>query len=281
MARSLQNASLSFGLVNIPIRLYTAATSHAVSFHMLHQKDGSRVRQHLFCEAEDKEITRDDIVKGFEVSKGHYVELTEKELEALEAQANRSIEIQEFVDLDDVDPVYFEKTYYLAPDKGGEKPYALLAQALKDRNQAAVAQFVMRGKESLVLVRPYADRYLAMDVMYYADEVRDIKEVEIPPVKIRENELRLATQLIENLRAKKWEPEKYRDTYRQRVLDVIKKKQKGEEIAAPKKREPAQVVDLMEALKRSLGKREGKKKEAARVERQRSTNRQHRNRKAS
>ncbi len=281
MARSLQNASLSFGLVNIPIRLYTAATSHAVAFHMLHQKDGSRVRQHLFCEAEDKEITRDDIVKGFEVSKGHYVELTEKELEALEAQANRSVEIQEFVNLDDVDPVYFEKTYYLAPDKGGEKPYALLAQALKDRNQAAVAQFVMRGKESLVLVRPYADHYLAMDVMYYADEVRDIKEVEVPSVKIRENELRLATQLIENLRAKKWEPEKYRDTYRQRVLDVIKKKQKGEEIAAPKKREPAQVVDLMEALKRSLGKRERKKKEPARVERQRSTSRQHRNRKAS
>ena len=160
---------LSFGLVNIPFG-DTAATSHAVSFHLLHQKDGSRVRQHLFCEAEDKEITRDDIVKGFEVSKGHYVQLTDKELEGLEAQANRSVEIQEFVNLDDVDPVYFEKTYYLGPDKGGEKPYALLAQALKDRNQAAVAQFVIRGKESLVLVRPYADRYLAMDVMYYADE---------------------------------------------------------------------------------------------------------------
>ena len=281
MARALQTASLSFGLVTIPIRLYTAATSQAVSFHMLHQKDGSRVRQHLFCEAEDKEISRDDIVKGFEVSKGHYVELTDKELEALEAQANRSVEIQEFVNLDDVDPVYFEKTYYLGPDKGGEKPYALLAQALKDRNQAAVAQFVMRGKESLVLVRPYADRYLAMDVMYYADEVRNIKEVEAPSVKILENELKLATQLIENLRSKKWEPEKYRDTYRQRVLDVIKKKQKGEEITAPKEREPAQVVDLIEALKRSLGKRQEKKKELARVERQRITNRQQRNRKAS
>jgi DNA end-binding protein Ku len=281
MARSLLTASLSFGLVNIPIRLYTAATSHAVSFHMLHQKDGSRVRQHLFCEAEDKEITRDDIVKGFEVSKGRYVQLTEKELEALEAQANRSVEIQEFVNLDDVDPVYFEKTYYLGPDKGGEKPYALLAQAMKDQNQAAVAQFVIRGKESLVLVRPYADRYLAMDVMYYADEVRDVKEVGVPAVKIRENELSLATQLIENLRAKKWEPEKYRDTSRQRVLDVIKKKQKGEEIAAPKKREPAQVVDLMEALKRSLSKRDGTKKEPARAQRQRITNRQHRNRKAS
>jgi DNA end-binding protein Ku len=279
MARSLLTASLSFGLVNIPIRLYTAATSHAVSFHMLHQKDGSRVRQHLFCEAEDKEITRDDIVKGFEVSKGRYVELTDEELEALEAQANRSVEIQEFVNLDDVDPVYFEKTYYLGPDKGGEKPYALLAQAMKDQNRAAVAQFVIRGKESLVLVRPYADRYLAMDVMYYADEVRDVKEVGVPAVKIRDNELSLATQLIENLRAKKWEPEKYRDTYRQRVLDVIKKKQKGEEIAAPKEREPAQVVDLMEALKRSLGKRDGTKKEPARMERQRTTNRQ-RNRKA-
>ena len=281
MARSLQTASLSFGLVNIPIRLYTAATSHAVSFHMLHQKDGSRVRQHLFCEAEDKEITRDDIVKGFEVSKGHYVQLTDEELEAVEAQANRSVEIQEFVNLDDVDPVYFEKTYYLGPDKGGEKPYALLAQALRDRNQAAVAQFVMRGKENLVLVRPYADGYLAMDVMYYADEVRSIKEVEAPSVKIREGELKLALQLIENLSVKKWQPEKYRDSYRERVMDVIKKKQKGEEIAVPKRREPAQVVDLMEALKRSLGKRDGMKKEPARGERQRTTNKQQRNRKAS
>jgi len=281
MARSLQTASLSFGLVNIPIRIYTAATSQAVSFHMLHQKDGSRVRQHLFCEAEDKEISRDDIVKGFEVSKGHYVELTDEELEAVEAHANRSVEIQEFVDLEDIDPVYFEKTYYLGPNKGGEKPYALLAQALKDRSQAAVAQFVMRGKENLVLVRPYADGYLAMDVMYYADEVRDIREVEIPEVKIREGELKLALQLIDNLSTKKWDPDKYRDTYRERVMNVIKKKQKGEEIAVPKERETAQVVDLMEALKRSLDKRQGKKKWPTSVERQRIANRQQRNRKAS
>jgi DNA end-binding protein Ku len=281
MARSLQTASLSFGLVNIPIRLYTAATSKSVSFHMLHQKDGSRVRQHLFCETEDKEITRDDIVKGFEISKGRYIQLSDEELEVLEAQANRSVEIQEFVNLDDVDPVYFEKTYYLGPDKGGEKPYALLAQALRDRNQAAVAQFVMRGKENLVLVRPYADAYLAMDVMYYADEVRDVKEVEVQAVKIREGELKLALQLIENLSSKKWQPEKYRDSYRERVMDVIKKKQKGEEVSVPKRREPAEVVDLMEALKRSLGKRQGTKKTSERVERQRTTHRQLRNRKAS
>jgi DNA end-binding protein Ku len=267
MARSLQTASLSFGLVNIPIRLYTAATSQSVAFHMLHQKDGSRVRQHLFCEAENKEITRDDIVKGFEVSKGRYVELTNEELAALEAQANRSIEIQEFVKLDEVDPVYFEKTYYLGPDKGGEKPYALLTQALKDRKQAAVAQFVMRGKESLVLIRPYAEHYLAMDVLYYADEVRNVKEIDAPSTAIREGELKLAHQLIDNLSAKAWDPGKYHDTYRQRVLNVIHQKQKGEEIVAPEAPERAPVIDLMEALKRSLETNGGKRKEAARAHR--------------
>ena len=252
MPRALQSASLSFGLVNIPVKLYPAATSKTVYFHMLHAKDGSRIRQHLFCEKEDKEVSRDEIVKGYEVSKGRNVEVTDEELEAMEEAANQSVEIVEFVPLDAVDPVFFEKTYYLGPDKGGEKPYRLLAAAMKEHNRGAVAKFVIRGKENLVMVRPYNEDHLVLNALYYADEVRDIQEIAVPKTPVRESELKLAEQLVRNLSTEKWQPEKYRDTYRNRVLELIRKKQAGEKIVAPKPAAKGEVLDLMAALKKSL-----------------------------
>jgi DNA end-binding protein Ku len=251
MPRSLQTAALSFGLVNIPIRIYTAASSKSVSFHLLHKPDGSRVHQQLLCNAEDRVVPRKDIVKGFEVRKGQYVEVTEEELEALEAERNRNVEILEFVPVQAVDPVYFDKTYYLGPDRGGDKPYRLLTAAMQDEDRAAIAQLIWRGKEELVMIRPGTDHHLIMNTLYYADEVRDMNEIEVPNVKTSERELQLARQLIEGMSSERWQPEKFRDTYRERVLDLIHRKEKGETVeVAEKKRAP--VVDLMAALKRSL-----------------------------
>jgi DNA end-binding protein Ku len=205
-------------------------------------------------------------VKGYEVSRDHYVKITDEELKAMEEAANKIVEIQEFVPLDAIDPVYFEKTYYLGPDKGGEKSYRLLAEALKQRNRGAVAKFIMRGKDNLVLVRPADGDHLMLDVMYYADEVKNVREIELPPAKIKEGELKLAQQLIDGLSNDKWQPEKYQDTYRERVLELIKKKEKGYEFKAPapSAEGQAQVIDLMDALKKSLRRPgHGKEKQGA------------------
>ena len=223
MPRALQSASLSFGLVTIPVKLYTAAHSKSVSFHLLHKKDGSRIHEQMVCQTEDKPVSRDELVKGFEVSKGKYVEITKEELDAFEAEVNRNVEIQEFVPVTAVDPVYFSKTYYLGPDKGGDKPYRLLAEAMHQEGQAAIAQFVQRGKEELVMVRPTGDHQLMLHVLYYADEVRAFEEV--PAGKgAAARELELATQLIHHLQNKTWDPSRYHDTYRERVLALIQKK---------------------------------------------------------
>ncbi len=252
MPRAIQSATLSFGLVTIPVKLYTAAHSKSVSFHLLHAKDGSRIHEQMVCQAEDKPVSRDELVKGFEVSKGKYVEITKEELDALEAEANRNVEIQEFVPVTAVDPVYFSKTYYLGPDKGGDKPYRLLAQAMYQEGQAAVAQFVQRGKEELVMVRATSDEHLMLHVLYYADEVRAYEDV--PAGKgSAGRELELATQLIHHLQRKAWDPSRYHDTYRERVLALIKKKQSGEKTVTPKvAKRDGNVLDLMGALKQSL-----------------------------
>jgi len=252
MPRALQSASLAFGLVNIPVKLYTAATSQSVSFHLLHRKDQSRIHEQMVCIAEDTPVSRDELVKGYEVKKGTYVEVTEEELDALEAQVNRSVEIQEFIPIEAVDPVSFKKTYYLGPDKGGEKPYRLLAQAMQRERKGAIAQFVQRGKEELVMVRPVRESQLMLHVLYYADEVRAFEGV--PSGKAASTaELNLAVQLIQQLASKTWDSAKYHDTYRERVLAFIKRKQAGETMAPPKPaRAPGKVLDLMGTLKQSL-----------------------------
>ena len=251
MPRALQSASLSFGLVTIPVKLYTAATSKSVSFHLLHKKDRSRIHEQMICIAEEKPVSRDELVKGFEVRRGTYVDITEEELDALEAEANRQVEIQEFVPVTAVDPVYFKKTYYLEPDSGGDKPYQLLAQAMTRERKAAIAQFVQRGKEELVMMRPVGQDRLMLHVLYYHDEVRDFGA---PSKKsVTSKEVDLAVQLIQTLSSKAWNSAKYRDTYRERVLDLIKKKEGGEKPTTAKKAaSKGEVVDLMAALKGSL-----------------------------
>ena len=252
MPRALQSASLAFGLVNIPVKLYTAATSQSVSFHLLHKKDQSRIHEQMVCIAEDTPVSREELVKGYEVKKGTYVEVTEEELDALEAQVNRNVEIQEFIPIEAVDPVSFKKTYYLGPDKGGEKPYQLLAQAMQRERKGAIAQFVQRGKEELVMVRPVRENRLMLHVLYYADEVRAFEGA--PSGKAASTaELNLAVQLIHQLASKTWDSAKYHDTYRERVLAFIKKKQAGEKMAPSKPtRAPGKVLDLMGTLKQSL-----------------------------
>jgi DNA end-binding protein Ku len=268
---SIGSGTISFGLVSIPVRMYTAASSAGVSFNLLHAKCGSRIRQQTFCPVDNQVVERNELVKGYEFAKDQYVRVSDDELKALEGEASKLIDITEFVPLDKVDPIYFEKTYYLGPDKGGEKAYRLLADAMGKSERVALAKFVMRGKESLVLIRSAQDG-LMLHTMYFADEVRSFGEVDKgQSAKIRDNELALAQQLIDGLSNPEFEPERYADEYRDRVIEMINKKVEGKEVttsAPPAQR--AQVIDLMEALKESLAKHApeaGEKKPPAKVTR--------------
>ena len=268
---SIGSGTISFGLVSIPIRMYTAASPAGVSFNLLHAKCGSRIRQQTFCPVCNQTIERAELVKGYEFAKDQYVRVTDEELKALEGEASKLIDIAEFVPLDRVDPIYFEKTYYLGPDKGGEKAYRLLSDAMTASGRVALATFVMRGKESLVLIRSAQDG-LMLHTLYFADEVRSFGEIDKgQSAKIRDGELALAQQLIDGLSNAEFEPERYADQYRQRVLELIGGKVEGKEIVTagpPVQR--AQVIDLMEALKESLAKHApdaGEKKPPAKVTR--------------
>lgn len=261
--RMLQAGTISFGLVNIPIKLYTAASSQNVSFHLIHAKCGSRIKQQQICPVCNMVLTRDDLVRGYESAKNQYVQFTEAELEGLEQAASKNIDIVEFVPLPKVDPVFFEKSYFLGPDKGGEKPYRLLAEAMAKANRVAIAKFVMRGKENLVLIRPAQDG-LMLHIMYFADEIRNFGEIDKGSAALKENELGLATRLIDELSVDEFKPEQYHDEYRERVLDVVNQKAAGQEISAGEvPHRPAEVVDLMEALKASLAKGPAREKKPA------------------
>jgi DNA end-binding protein Ku len=253
---SIGSGTISFGLVSIPVKLYTAASSQNVSFNLLHAKCGSRIRQQTFCPQCNETVERAGLVRGYEFTKDQYVRVTDEELKALEGEASKMIDIAEFVPLKSVDPIYFEKTYYLGPDKGGEKAYRLLADAMEQHGRVALAKFVMRGKESLVLIRPGAGG-LMLHTMYFADEVRDFGEIDKgASAKIKEGELELARQLIDGLSAETFQPERYADEYRQRVLDLVSQKVEGKEVTAVgPQTQRAQVIDLMEALKASLAKK--------------------------
>jgi DNA end-binding protein Ku len=266
---SIGSGTVSFGLVSIPIRMYTAASSAGVSFNLLHAKCGSRIRQQTYCPVDKEVVDRTALVKGYEVQKDEYVRFTEEELKSLEGEASRVIDIAEFVPLAKVDPIYFEKTYYLGPDKGGEKAYRLLADAMARTDRVALAKFVMRGKESLVLIRP-AQGGLMLHTMYFADEVRDFGEIEKgQSAKIREGELELATRLVDELSHEEFVPSQYEDDYRQRILAAVEQKVAGREVtAAGPEAQRAQVIDLMDALKESLARRPAPgKKPPVKVER--------------
>jgi DNA end-binding protein Ku len=254
-ARSIANATISFGLVSVPVNLYSTSESSAgISFNMLHKTCGSRLKQHYTCTKDGETVTRDDTVKGYEFAKGQYVVLTSEEVKALEEKATGAIDVVEFVPLAKIDRVYFDKAYYLGPDKGGDRAYRLLAKALEDMGLAALGQYAARGKQYLVILRP-ANGVLVMEQLHYADEVRPTTEVTIPEGDVKPQELEMAKQLIAQTATDEFKPEKYKDTVRERVLEAIQKKIDGQEITADAPADTGtKIIDLMEALKASLAK---------------------------
>ena len=261
MARPIAGATISFGLVSIPVRLYPATQSTAaISFNLLHKKCGSRLKQQYICPRDNEIVTRDEMVKGYEFAKDQYVTFTPEELKSLEEKATQSIDIDAFVPLDKVDPIYFEKPYYLSPEKGGDKAYRLLTEAMRESGRAALARYAARGKQYLVMLRPSADgRALILQELLYADEVRSIAEVPLPDGDAREAELKLARQLIDQITAETFDPSHYHDEVKDRIRADIERKVQGQDISesAPAQAEPARVIDLMAALKASLAKGTG------------------------
>lgn len=255
---------ISFGLVTIPMKLYSTGESAAgIQFNMLHKKCGSRLRQQYICPVDNEVVGRDEMVKGYEYSKGQYVLFSEDELKALVPEPTNAVEITEFVPLEQVDPIYYERSYYVGPDKGGEKPYRLLAEAMKKTGRAALARYVARGKDQFVLLRPFEEG-LIMQQLRYSDELRSFDEVPIGSAEVREPELKLAVQLIEQIATDSFKPEEYEDTQRHQVRALIDRKVQGEEIkAAPAPQPKAQVIDLMAALKASLAAAQPQKADVA------------------
>ena len=261
---SIGSGTLSFGLVSIPVKMYTAASSANVSFNLLHEKCGGRIKQQMVCPACNVTVERSNLVRGYEFAKDQYVRFTDEELKSVEGETSEIIDIAEFVPLDQVDPIYFEKSYYLGPDKGGAKAYRLLCDAMEKTQRVALAKFVMRGKESIVLIRPSQDG-LMLHTMYFSDEVRDFGEIDKgADASIRAGELDLALKLINELSHDSFKPEQYVDEYRGRVLGMAQQKIEGKEVTATGPRvERTQVIDLMDALKQSLERRVGQEGKAA------------------
>lgn len=251
--RPLRNATISFGLVNIPVRFYTATKSEDVSFNLLHGSCGSRVNRKWWCPHHEEMIGSDEMIRGYQIAKNRYVTFTDEEINALETDDNRALDITEFVDLDQIDPVFFEKAYYLGPAPGGGKTYKLLAQAMKKQNKVAVARWVSGNREHLVVLRPYEEG-LILHTMYYADEVRDFSAIDTEDAELRDKEVALAEMLIGELSVDEFDPLAYKDEYRERLMDKIRAKSEGETILAqaPDEEKAAEVVDIMEALRRSL-----------------------------
>ena len=254
-ARPIGSATLSFGLVSVPVQLFSTAESSAgVTFNWLHKSCGSRLKQQYMCPKDNVKVERDDMVKGYEFSKGQYVLFTPDELKTLEEKSTGAVDIAEFVPAEQVDRLWLDKAYFLGPDKGGERAYKLLAEALKSTKRAALGQFASRGKQYLILVRPLGSG-LVMEQLHYADEIRDIADVPIPEGEVKPAELQLAVQLIEQGASDAFQPKKYDDNVKKRMLDSIQRKVEGQEITSEPAAAPeTQIIDLMEALKASLAK---------------------------
>jgi DNA end-binding protein Ku len=255
MPRAMWSGAISFGLVNIPIKLFNAVSRKNVHFNQIDTRTGSRIQYRKVSAADGEEVPSEQIAKGYQLSSGEYVLVGDDELGALDPEATRSIDIEQFVDLDEIDPIYYDAAYYVAPDKAAAKPYALLTRAMEEQNKVAIARFVMRSKQYLAALRP-VDGVLVMSTMVYADEVNDPKELldgeRVTEADVSGRELKMATQLIESL-TEPFEPERFEDTYRNQVLDLIDRKAAGEEIvAAPTPVTEDKVVDLMAALEASV-----------------------------
>jgi DNA end-binding protein Ku len=255
-ARSIASATISFGLVSVPVNLFSSSESSAsVSFNMLHTKCGSRLKQQYICGSEGTVVEKDEVTKGYEFAKGRYVQFTPEEIKALDEKATNAIDIAEFVPLAAVDRIYLEKVYYLGAGKGGDRAYRLLVAALADTGRAALGQYSARGKQYLVLLRPMGDM-LVMEQLHYAGELKSADEVPLPDVAVKDAELALARQLIEQASVEEFRPENYHDTVRERMLEAIQQKVEGQDItAAPAEAPQTKIIDLMDALKASLAKR--------------------------
>jgi DNA end-binding protein Ku len=272
MARAIWSGAISFGLVNIPVKLFSAVKDTGIHFHMLHQGDGTRVRQQLYCPHDEKVVPRSEVEKGYEVEPGRYVIVSDEELEGLAPRAGRTIEISDFVEISTIDPIYFRHPYYLVPEEEARKAYGLLVRAMGESSRIGIGRFVMRGKEYLAAIRPY-EGMIVLETMHFAEEIVRRSEIEdMPePASPGERELKMAGQLIEMLAAD-FEPGKYRDAYREDVRGLIETRAAGEQyVMPPPVAEEAEVVDLMSALEKSLerarehksGKAAGAKKKKA------------------
>lgn len=250
MASTVWKGHLSFGLVSFPVKLYSAARGESIHFNQLHKTDGSRVRQVLFCAAEDKPIPRDEIVKGYEYEKDRYVVIDDADIKKVAPPTAKMMEILEFVKAADVDPIYFETSYYMAPEEAGEKPYALLFDALKKTGYAGIAKLAMHNREHIVVLRP-GDKGVLLHTMYYTNEIRQVDEFRTDLTLVKEKELALAMSLVEALVAD-FEPAKYTDTYRDNILQMVEAKKHGEVVVEAPTPHREKVVDIMDALKASL-----------------------------
>jgi DNA end-binding protein Ku len=257
--RAIASGTISFGLVSIPVKVYTATSSQKVSFNMLEAETGARPKQQYVSSVSGKVLERDDMVKGYEYARGQFVQLTADEVKALEAESSNTMDIVEFVPLDAIDLVQIEKSYYIGPDKGGDKAYQLLTKAMRRRDQVAVARWAARGKEQLILIRPYRNG-LILHQLYYANEVRAYDELDLgAELKFADVELDLADKLIEQLSTEDFEIDKFADSYTERVKELIDQKVAGQQIIVAPEQPKAQIIDLFEALKQSLDQAGGAK----------------------
>jgi DNA end-binding protein Ku len=247
--RSIWRGAVSFGLVSVPVRMFTATSSKELRFHFLHKDDLSPIGYDKVRKDTGEHVDPEDIVRGFELEKGRYVPLEDEDLDRLDVELTRSVDICDFVDLDEIDPIYFRKAYYLLPEEGAEKPYLLLVRALEETGKVGIAKVVVRNKQHLACLRPL-DGKLVLETMYYADEVRKPEPVEVKG-ELRKAEIEMAKTLVENL-SEPFDPEKYDDTYRKELLELLRAKAKGQTLPEPSEDEPGEVVDLMAALRESV-----------------------------
>lgn len=258
MPRAIWSGSISFGLVSVPVRMVSAVEDHTLHFHYVHEPDAGRIGYQKVCKVEERPVPDEEIVKAFEFEKGEYVYLTDEDFEAAEAkEAQKTIDIRAFVPYEEIDPIYFERTYYLAPQAGGEKVYALLARALEESGLVAVAKFVMRDRQNLACLR-VREGAIALERMHFADEIRPVEGVAPKGAKVEKQELAMARQLVEQFKGS-FDPTEFRDTYRDALCEIIKAKRRGEEVVVPEAPEPEAPTDLMAALRASVEAAKGRR----------------------
>ena len=262
MPRAIWTGSIAFGLVNVPVRMYSAIEDHSLHFNYVHEPDGSRIGYEKVCKEEGKAVADSEIVKGFEYEKGEWVYMTDEDFEAAAAENHRTIDIRQFVPFEEIDPIYFERTYYLGPEENGERVYALLRRAMEESGLAGIAKWVMRDRQNLGCLR-VREGAITLERMHFADEVRSLEGIAPKKVKVDQKELAMASQLVEQFRDS-FDPGEYRDTYRDALCEIIKAKRAGETIEEPEPEKPKSAPNLMEALKASLEQAEngGKKTKA-------------------